>query len=77
MQLPPSTSGAELVNWNWKVARQFVSERFGVSLSRCSCLNCRHRLELAFKWPEKSLLKADGSNRQTFVSEYAILKEEV
>ena len=36
---PPAKSGIGLANWNWKVVRQFVSERFGISLSRSSCLN--------------------------------------
>ena len=32
-------SGIEMANWNWKVVRQFVSKRFGIGLSRSSCLN--------------------------------------
>ena len=36
---PPARSGIELANWNWKVVHQFVSGRFGISLSRSSCLN--------------------------------------
>ena len=31
--------GIELANWNWKAIHQFVSERFGISLSRSGCLN--------------------------------------
>ena len=31
--------GIEPANWNWKVVHRFVSERFGVSLSRSGCLN--------------------------------------
>ena len=33
------TAVKELPHWNWKVVRQFVWERFGISLSRSSCLN--------------------------------------
>ena len=33
-QLPPSSSGLELANWYWRVVRRFVSERFGLNLSR-------------------------------------------
>ena len=33
------TAGIVMANWYWKVVRQFVSERFGISLSRSSCLN--------------------------------------
>ena len=29
-------AGIELSNWYWKVVRQFVSERFGIELSRSS-----------------------------------------
>ena len=65
-----------MANWYWKVVRQFVSERFGISLSRSSCLNWLHRLGFAFKRPKKRLLKADESKRETFVAEYAVLWEE-
>ena len=76
MQQPPATSGIELANWYWKVVRQYVSERYGVSLSRSSCLNCLHRLGFAFKRPKKRLLKADAERREAFVAEYAALREE-
>ena len=39
MEQPPATAGIVMANWYWKVVRQFVSERFGISLSRSSCLN--------------------------------------
>ena len=73
---PPATSGIELANWYWKVVRQYVSERCGVSLSRSSCLNYLHRLGFAFKRPKKRLLKADAEKREAFVVEYAALREE-
>ena len=47
------TAVKELPHWNWKVVRQFVWERFGISLSRSSCLNYLHRLGVAFKRPKK------------------------
>ena len=56
--------------------RQFVSERFGTSLCRSSCLNWLHRLGFAFKRPKKRLLKADQAKRKSFVEEYAALWEE-
>ena len=71
VQLPPPSSGMEMANWYWKVVRQFVSERFGVSLCRSSCLNYLHRLGFAFKRPKKRLVKADEAKRETFVAEYA------
>ena len=67
----PAESGIELANWNWKVVRQFVSERFGISLSRSSCLNYLHRLGFALKRPKKRLVKADGRKRESFVADYA------
>ena len=76
VQQPPATSGIELANWYWKVVRQYVSERCGVSLSRSSCLNYLHRLGFAFKRPKKRLLKADVEKREAFVVEYAALREE-
>ena len=56
--------------------RQFVWERFGLSLRRSSCLNYLHRLGFAFKRPKKQLVKADESKRETFVAEYGALWEE-
>ena len=76
MKQPPAASGIELANWYWKVVQQFVLERFGVSLSRSSCLNWLHRLGFALKRPKERLLKADEAKREAFVAEYAILKEE-
>ena len=56
--------------------RQFVSERFGVSLCRSSCLNYLHRLGFAFKRPKKRLVQADEAKREAFVAEYAALMDE-
>ena len=53
--------------------RQFVSERFGISLCRSSCLNWLHRLGFAFKRPKKRLVKGNESKREAFVAEYAAL----
>ena len=72
----PTAAGIDLVNWNWKVVRQFVSGRFGISLCRSSCLNYLHRLGFAFKRPKKRLLKADEAKRGAFVGEYAALWDE-
>ena len=76
MEQLPAAAGIELANWYWKGVRQFVSERFGVSLCRSSCLNWLHRLGFAFKRPKKRLLKADEGKREAFVAEYAALCEE-
>ena len=76
VEQPPATAGIVMANWYWKVVRQFVSERFGISLSRSSCLNWLHRLGFACKRPKKRRLKADESKRETFVAEYAVLWEE-
>ena len=73
VQKTPATAGIALANWNWKVVRQFVSERCGVSLSRSTCLDYLHRLGFAFKRPKKRLLKADAEKREAFVAEYAAL----
>jgi len=76
VQLPPSSSGLELANWYWRVVRRFVWERFGLNLSRSSCLNYLHRLGFSYKRPKKRLVKANESKRETFVAEYAALGEE-
>ena len=53
--------------------RRFVEERFGLTLSRSSCLNYLHRLGFVLKRPKKRLVKADPARREAFVSEYAAL----
>jgi transposase len=54
--------------------RQFVRERFRVTLGRSSCLNYLHRLGFVLKRPKKRLLKADPERRAVFVREYALLR---
>ena len=51
------------------MVRQFVSERFGVSLCRSSCLNWLHRLGFSFKRPKKRLVKPDEAKREGYVAE--------
>ena len=65
-----------MVNWNWKGVHRFVSERFGLSLSRSSCLNYLHCLGFVLKRPKKRLVKADERKRESFVAEYAGLTQE-
>ena len=64
----PTQAGIGLATWNWKAVRQFVAERFGVSLGRSSCLNWLHRLGFAFKRPKKRLVKADAAKRESFAA---------
>ena len=72
----PEAAGIGLANWNWRVVHQFVSERFGLSLSRSSCLNYLHRLGFAFKRPKRRLLKADEAKWESFMVEYGALWDE-
>jgi transposase len=67
-------AGIDLGDWNWKVVRQFVSERFGRVLGRSSCLNYFHRLGFVLKRPKKRLLKANPERRAVFVRDYALLR---
>jgi transposase len=73
VQEPPAQAGLELANWNWKVVRQFIQQRFGAELSRSTCLNYLHRLGFVLKRPKKRLLKADAQQRMEFVVSYAAL----
>ena len=73
MQALPEKAGIDLANWNWKVVRRFVQERFGLSLSSSSCLNYLHRLGFVLKRPKKHFLKADDGKREAFVAAYAAL----
>ena len=58
-----------------------MADRFGLALSRSSCLNypvsstgqAMHRLGFVLKRPQKRLLKADPARREAFVGEYAAL----
>jgi transposase len=56
------------------VVREFIRRRFGLILSRSSCLNYLHRLGFVLKRPKKRLLKADAARRDVFVREYALLR---
>ena len=76
VQEVPAKVGLDLANWNWKVVRRFVQERFEVSLSRSSCLNYLHRLGFVLKRPKKRRLKAEAAKRETSVAEYAALVDE-
>jgi hypothetical protein len=73
VQAAPSAAGLDLANWNWKVVRQFVEERFGRLLSSRSCLNYLHRLGFVLKRPKKRLLKANPEKREAFLAAYAAL----
>ena len=69
----PEQAGIGLSNWNWKSVGQFVEERFGLALSRSTCLSYLHRLGFVLKRPKKRLVKADPARREAFVAEYAAL----
>ena len=81
MREAPRQSGIELSNWNWRAVRRLVEERFGLALSRSSCLNypvsstgqALHQLGFVLKRPKKRLLKADPVRREAFVAGYAAL----
>ena len=83
VEQPPVAAGIDLSNWNWKVVRRFVEERFGLKLSQSSCLNypvsstgqALHRLGFVLKRPKKRLVKADTARREAFVAEYFALTE--
>jgi len=74
VQAPPRDAGIDLANWNWKVVREFVRQRFGRRLSRSSCLNYLHRLGFVLKRPKKRLLKANAAVREAFVVWYGQLR---
>jgi transposase len=76
VQRPPREAGIDLADWNWKVVRRFVAERFGITLARSSCLRYLHRLGFVVARPTKRLLKADEAKRAAFVAAYAALRAE-
>jgi transposase len=76
VQAAPEAAGIDWANWNWKVVRLFIQQRFGRQLCRSSCLNYLHRLGFVLKRPKKRLLKADAEKRNAFVAAYAGLRSE-
>jgi transposase len=76
VQRPPREAGIDLAEWHSKVVRRFVSERFGITLTRSSCHNYLHRLGFVVKRPTKRLLKANAAKRAAFVEAYATLRRE-
>ena len=76
VQGTPQAAKLEWANWNWKVARQFIHQRFGRWLGRSSCLNYLHRLGFALKRPKKRFGKADPAQREAFVATDARLQEQ-
>ena len=51
VQEPASQAGIGVSNWTWKAVRQFVEQRFGLTLSRSSCLSYLHQLGFVLKRP--------------------------
>lgn len=76
MQNLPEPAGIDVSNWNWKVVRQYLKQRFDLVLSRSSCLNYLHRLGFVLKRPKKRLLKAKEEEREAFVLRYRQIQEE-
>jgi transposase len=74
IQGTPRAVGIDLADWNWKVVRQLIHERFQVTLGRSGCLNYLHHLGFVLKRPKKRLLKANPERRATFMREYALLR---
>jgi transposase len=67
VQGAPRAAGIDLGDWNWKGVRQFVGERFGLTLGRSGCLKDLHRLGFVLKRPKQRLLKANQERRAIFV----------
>ena len=57
----PSLAGIDSSNWKWKAVRRNVQHRFGLALSRISCLNHPHRLGFVLKRSKKRLRKGGPS----------------
>ena len=56
--------------------RQFLQQRFGITLERTACIDWLHCLGFVRKRPGKRLLKADAEKRADFVAEYQGLQSE-
>ena len=76
MQELPAKAGIGLADWNWKVVCQYISEHFGINLSRSTCLNYLQCLGFVLERPKKRLAKADEAKRESFLAEYAALWDE-
>lgn len=67
----PRDLGLGVSTWQWKAIRQYVRERFGITLACSTCHAYLHRLGFVHKRPKKRLLKADPLKRAAFVRQYA------
>ena len=76
VQRPSREEGIDLADWHWKVVWRFVSERFGLTLTRGNCLTYLHRRGFVVKRPTKRLRQADEATRAAFVAAYAALGQE-
>lgn len=72
----PGEAEIELANWNWKVVRKFIEQRFGQRMCKSSCINYLHRLGFVLKRPKKRLLKANAEKREAFIALYTSLLAE-
>jgi transposase len=70
----PQAVGLAWAKWCWKAVRQFLQQRFDITLGRTACINWLHRLGFVRKRPGKRLLKADAEKRAAFVAEYQRLR---
>ena len=73
---PPAAAGIQLANWYWRVVRQFVSERFGISRAAASCLNWLYRLGFACQRPSSVCSRRMSPSGEACVAEYAARWEE-
>ena len=76
MQRPPSASSMELANWYWKVVRQFVSERFGIDLSRSKLPELSAPAGILLQAPQETPAPRGCGQTEAFVAEYGALMEE-
>lgn len=66
--------GLAWAKWCGQGVRQFLQQRFGVTLGRTACIDWLHRLGFVRKRPGKRLLKADAEKRIAFVADYQRLR---
>lgn len=62
-------------NWNANIARQWVSDNFGVDYSTRGMLDVLHRLNLSYTRPTYTLKKADSEKQKAFKKDFEVLKK--
>lgn len=61
-------------NWNFNIARKWVSDNFNIEYSNRGMLQVLHRLNLSYTRPKYTLEKADIEKQENFRKDFKVKK---